>query len=80
MCYNHYIAMTTQSVRLPDEIATRLDALAKATRRSKSSFILEALEAWLDEREELEIALARFRDPATEWVGHDDARRELDLD
>ena len=72
--------MATQSVRLPDELAARLDALAKATRRSKSSFILEALEAWLEEREELELALARFRDPATEWVDHEEVRRELDLD
>jgi len=72
--------MATQSVRLPDELAARLDALAKATRRSKSSFILEALESWLQEREELEIALARFRDPASEWVDHEDVRRELDLD
>ena len=72
--------MATQSVRIPDEMADRLDALARATRRSKSSFILEALEAWLEEREELEIALARFRDPATEWVDHEDVRRELDLD
>ena len=72
--------MATQSVRIPDELAARLDALAKATRRSKSSFILEALESWLEEREELEIALARFRDPATEWVDHEDVRRELDLD
>ena len=72
--------MATQSVRLPDELAARLDALAKATRRSKSSFILEALEAWLEKREELEIALARFRDPATEWVDHEEVRRELDLD
>ena len=72
--------MATQSVRIPDELAERLDALARATKRSKSSFILEALEAWLEEREELEIALARFRDPATEWVDHEDVRRELDLD
>ena len=72
--------MATQSVRIPDELAARLDDLARATKRSKSSFILEALEAFLEEREELEIALARFRDPATEWVDHEDVRRELDLD
>ena len=72
--------MATQSVRIPDELAARLDDLARATKRSKSSFILEALEAFLEEREELEIALARFRDPETEWVDHEDVRRELDLD
>lgn len=72
--------MTTQSVRLPDALAERLARVAEATRRSKSSFIVEALEYYLDEREDLDVALARFRDPATEWVDHDEVRRELDLD
>ncbi len=72
--------MITQSVRLPDPLAERLTALAKATRRSKSSFIIEALELYLEEREDLEAALARFRDPRSEWVEHEEVRRELDLD
>ncbi len=72
--------MVSQTVRLPDELAERLEAVAAATRRSKSSFIVEALERYLDEAEDLEIALARFRDPGAEWVEHDEARRELGLD
>lgn len=72
--------MVSQTVRLPDELAKRLAALAKATRRSKSSFVLEALERFLEEMEDLEISLARFRDPDAEWVDHDEARRELGLD
>ena len=74
------VHMITQSVRLPDPLAERLEALAKATRRSKSSFIIEALELFLEEREDLEAALARFRDPKSEWVDHEKVRRELDLD
>jgi len=74
------VHMVTQSVRLPDPLAERLEALAKATRRSKSSFIIEALEIYLEEREDLETALARFRDPRAEWVDHEEVRRELDLD
>ena len=72
--------MVTQSVRLPDELAERLSSVAKAARRSKSSFVVEALERFLEEREDLEIALARFRDPGPEWVEHDEVRRELGLD
>ena len=41
--------MTTQSVRIPDELDRRLRSLAESTRRSKSSFIIEALERYLDE-------------------------------
>ena len=72
--------MVTQSVRLPDELAQRLEAVARATKRSKSSFVVEALERYLDEREDLEVALARLRDPGAVWVEHDEVRRELDLD
>lgn len=74
------VHMITQSVRLPDPLAERLTALAKATRRSKSSFIIEALEMYLEEREDLEAALARFRDPRAEWVDHKEVGVELDLD
>ncbi len=72
--------MVTQSVRLPEEAAERLEGLARESKRSKSSFIVEALERYLEESEELEIALARFRDPGAEWVEHQEVRRELDLD
>ena len=81
MSYKEYYGVViTQSVRLRDSLAERLEALAGASKRSKSSLIVEALEHYLDEREDLEKALARFRDPATEWVEHDEVRRELDLE
>lgn len=72
--------MPVQSVRLPEEIVEKLKALAKDTRRSKSSFIVEALELYLAEREDLEIALARLRDPGDEWVAHEEVKRELGLE
>ena len=72
--------MVTQSVRLPGDLAARLTQLAKTTRRSKSSHIVEALEHYLEAQKDLEVALARFRDPEAEWVEHDEVRRELDLD
>ena len=72
--------MATQSVRLPEELAQRLEVLARSSRRSKSSFIVEALARYLDEREDLEIALTRFRDPGAEWVDHDQVKRELGIE
>ena len=72
--------VATHSVRIPDELASRLDEVAKATKRTKSSFIIEALERFLEEREDLEIALSRLRDPGAEWVEHEDVRHELGLD
>jgi len=72
--------MVVQSVRLPEELAHRLELLAKETRRSKSSFIIEALESYLVDREDLEIALARLRDPGAEWIDHAQVKRELGLE
>ena len=72
--------MASQTVRLPEELASRLEQLANTTKRSKTSYIVEALERHLDECEDLELALSRFRDPDAEWIEHDDVRRELGLD
>ena len=71
--------MVSQTVRLPDELAKRLERLASTTKRSKTSYIVEALERHLDESEDLELALSRFRDPDAEWIEHDDVRKELGL-
>ena len=72
--------MAVHTVRLPVALAARLERLAQETRRSKSSFIVEALELYFAEREDLETALARLRDPQAETMDHDDVRRALDLD
>ncbi len=72
--------MMVQTVRLPDQIARRLEKLAKSTKRSKSSFIVEALQLYLDERDDLETALARVREPQAEYVDHDKVKRALGLD
>jgi len=72
--------MVSQTVRLPEKLASRLEQLANTTKRSKTSYIVEALERHLDECEDLELALSRFRDPDAEWIEHDDVRKELGLD
>ncbi|MCD4749095.1 MAG: ribbon-helix-helix domain-containing protein [Thermoanaerobaculales bacterium] len=72
--------MVTQSVRLPDDLAQRLAQLSAVTKRPKSSFLVEALERYLDEIEDLEIALSRVRDPGSEWVDHAEVKRDLGID
>ena len=72
--------MVSQTVRLPEKLAERLEQLASTTKRSKTSYIVEALERHLDECEDLELALSRFRDADAEWIEHDDVRKELGLD
>ncbi len=50
------------SVRLPDRTARALDELARATDRPKTYFIEKALESYLAEYADYQIALDRLRD------------------
>jgi RHH-type transcriptional regulator, rel operon repressor / antitoxin RelB len=72
--------VAVHSVRLPATLAARLERLARNTRRSKSSYIVEALERYLDEREELEMALSRVREPKVEYIDQDEVKRVLSHD
>lgn len=54
--------MASVSIRLPDNIATRLDQLAALTGRSKSFYITEAILEHLDDLEDIYIAEKRLED------------------
>lgn len=67
------------SVRISDDLVKRLDELAKETERSRSFLIQKALEAYLDELADLQIALDRLRDVTDPIISVDEMREELDL-
>lgn len=50
------------SVQLPDEISARLTALAKATKRTKSFFLREALERSLEDLEDAYLAETAYEE------------------
>ncbi|MBI3456467.1 MAG: ribbon-helix-helix protein, CopG family, partial [Candidatus Rokubacteria bacterium] len=50
------------SVRLPDMTAKALDELARVTERSKTYLIVKALEAYLADAADYQVALDRLRD------------------
>ncbi len=50
------------SVRLPEKTARALDKLARMTDRPKTYFIEKALESYLSEYADYQIALDRLRD------------------
>jgi predicted transcriptional regulator len=43
------LTMTSMSMRLPDELANRLEALAKATGRTKSFLAIQAIQAFVEQ-------------------------------
>jgi RHH-type rel operon transcriptional repressor/antitoxin RelB len=53
------------AIRLPPEIENRLDALAKATGRSKAYYVREAIIEYLGDLEDLYLAQRRLDDLKT---------------
>jgi len=67
------------SVRLPDRLAAELAEVASATERSKSFVVQKALEAYLKEQADLQIALDRLNGPTDPVISLEDMRSELDV-
>ena len=67
------------SVRLPERLVADLGEVASATERSKSFLIQKALETYLEEHADLQIALDRLNDPTDAVISFEDMRSELAL-
>lgn len=52
--------MAAVSLRLPEDVSTRLDSLAELTGRSKTFYMIEAIREHLDNLEDLYIAEQRL--------------------
>jgi RHH-type transcriptional regulator, rel operon repressor / antitoxin RelB len=53
--------MTAVSLRLPDDLSERLQKLADRTGRSKTYYMLEAINEHLDDLEDVHLAEQRLR-------------------
>lgn len=65
------------SVRLPDATARALEAVASATERSKTYLVRKALEAYLADYADYQIALDRLRDKDDPVISGAMLRRRL---
>jgi len=70
---------TTISLRLPDHLADQLEDIARETERSKSFHIQKAIELYLQERADLQIAMDRLHDSSDFVVDGQEMREKLDL-
>lgn len=66
------------SIRLDQDTERRLDALAKATGRTKSYYAREAILSHLEEMEDRYIAIQRLEERGRR-IPLEDLERELDL-
>jgi RHH-type transcriptional regulator, rel operon repressor / antitoxin RelB len=70
---------TAISVRLPDALAEQLDGIAGETDRPRSYVIQKALESYIEDYADLQIALDRLHDPNHTWISGKELRKRLGL-
>jgi len=70
---------TAVSVRLPENLLKELDQIAQETERPRSFIIQKALESYLEDQADLQIALDRFRDKTDKAISSKDLRSSLGL-
>ena len=70
---------TAVSIRLPDIIAKELAHIAKETERPRSFHVQKALESYIDDFADVQIALDRLRDQKDPVVSSREMRKSLGL-
>jgi RHH-type rel operon transcriptional repressor/antitoxin RelB len=70
---------TAISIRLPDRLAEKLSEISEETERPKSFHIQKALEAYLAELADIQIAIDRMHDTSDPVISIKDMRKELEL-
>jgi predicted DNA-binding protein len=71
--------MGVMTVRLDEETLKRLDQLATKNRRTRSSYIKEMLEMYLEDFEEGYVALERLNQRNSRYLSTAEMEKKLDL-
>lgn len=71
------VQMPQITARLPDDVVTALDHAAKTLHRSRANIIRQAIEAYLEDFDDLSSAIHRLQDPTDECMDWEKARRAL---
>jgi RHH-type rel operon transcriptional repressor/antitoxin RelB len=70
---------TAISVRLPKELSEHLDSIARETERPRSFIIQKALESYIEDFADLQVALDRLHDQTDLIVSGKELRKSLGL-
>jgi len=70
---------TPISIRISQDLAKRLDAIVTETERPRSYIIQKALEAYIEDYADLQIALDRLHDKTDEVISGKELRKTLGL-
>ena len=70
--------MSQVTARLPDELVKALDdPAARDLKRSRAEVIRQAIERYVEDFDDLSVAIDRLRDPSDPVLDWDDVRRGL---
>lgn len=69
--------MVQVTARLPEEQVEQADRAASRLNRSRAQLLRQALEYYLEDFEDLRLALDRLNDPADPVLDWEDVRRDL---
>ncbi len=70
---------TAISVRLPKILADQIDTIAKETERPRSYIIQKALESYIEDYADLQVALDRLHDKTDPVISGKELRKALGL-
>jgi len=70
---------TAISVRLPKTLTDQIDTIAKETERPRSYIIQKALESYLEDYADLQVALDRLHDKTDPVISGKELRKALGL-
>ena len=70
-------AVSQITARLPDTVVDALDAVASRLKRSRAEIVRQAIERYLEDFDDLSVAIERLRDPNDPVMDWDQVRREL---
>ena len=70
---------TAISIRLPKALADQIDIIAKETERPRSYIIQKALESYIEDYADLQVALDRLHDKTDPVISGKELRKALGL-
>ncbi|MFQ5687277.1 MAG: DUF6290 family protein [Candidatus Scalindua sp.] len=70
---------TAISIRISDELAKQLSSISKETERPRSFIIQKALESYIEDYADLQIALDRLHDKADPIISNKELKKSLGL-
>jgi RHH-type rel operon transcriptional repressor/antitoxin RelB len=70
---------TAVSIRLPDALARKLNWISRETERPRSYIIQKALESYIEDYADLQVALDRLHDKTDATLSGKELRKSLGL-